>query len=77
MEDEVAEALESVMERYELNIQQSLSGSIFIFSKLFTSSNFDVIINCEESGISYKISIDCDIEEFYGDLESEDVQYEV
>jgi hypothetical protein len=77
MEDEVAEALEIIMEKYELSIQQAVSGSIFVFSKLFTSSNFDVIINCEGSGKSYKISIDCDVEEFHGDVENEDVQYEV
>ena len=77
MEDEVAVAIEEIMDKYDLNIQQAMSGAIFIFNKLFTSSNFDVIINSEETGVSYQISIDCEVKEFYGDIEDEDVQYEV
>jgi hypothetical protein len=77
MEDTVADALEGVMNKYNLNIQQAISGAIFIFNKLFTSSNFDVIINSENAGPSHKISIDCEVKEFFGDIEDEDIQYEV
>jgi len=77
LEDEVAAAVEEIMDKYDLNIQQTMSGAIFIFNKLFTSSNFDVIISNEETGVSYKISIDCEVKEFFGDIEDDDVQYEV
>jgi hypothetical protein len=77
MEDEVAVAIEEIMDKYDLDVQQIMSGAIFIFNKLFTSSNFDVIINSEGAGISYKISIDCEVKEFFGDVEDEDVQFEV
>ena len=77
MEDKVAVVIEEIMDKYDLDVQQIMSGAIFIFNKLFTSSNFDVIINSEGSGISYQISIDCEVKEFYGDIEDEDVQYEV
>ena len=77
MEDKVAVAIEEIMDKYDLDVQQIMSGAIFIFNKLFTSSNFDVIINSEGSGISYQISIDCEVKEFFGDTEDEDVQFEV
>ena len=77
MEDKVAVAIEEIMDKYDLDVQQIMSGAIFIFNKLFTSSNFDVIINSEGTGISYKISIDCEVKEFFGDVEDEDVQFEV
>jgi hypothetical protein len=54
-----------------------MSGAIFIFTKLFTCNNFDVIISSENGGIDHKISIDCDIEEFYGEISDEDIDLEV
>jgi len=76
MEDEVASALEEVSLKYGLSVQQIMSGAIFIFTKLFTCNNFDVIISSENGGIDHKISIDCDIKEFYGEISDEDIDHE-
>ncbi len=76
MEDEVALALEGVTSESGLTVQQSMSAAIFIFSKLFKTNSFDVILENENSGDSYKICIDCSIEKYFGDIDQDNIEHE-